>query len=64
VIDAGQRVGRPVYGDLEALVAEQAALIETLRARIGEQDRVIAELRGWARRSANERDHGEPSHGG
>jgi hypothetical protein len=50
VIDASRRAGRPSYGELEAVVVEQAALIETLRARIDEQDRVIEELRVRLRR--------------
>jgi hypothetical protein len=45
---AKQRAGRPSYGELEALVAEQAAVIETLRAQIAVQDARIAELEGQA----------------
>jgi transposase len=45
VVGASERAGRPSYSELEALVGGQAVLIETLRARIEEQDRVIAELR-------------------
>jgi transposase len=54
VIDASQRAQRLSYGELEGLVAEQAALIETLRARIAEQDRAIGELQ--ARLGQNSRN--------
>jgi transposase len=59
VIDAGRRAGRPSHAELAVLVIEQAALIETLRARIEEQDRVIAEL--WAQLGQNSRNSCKPS---
>ncbi len=58
MIDASERAVRPGYGELEALVAEQAALIETLRTRVAEQDAVIEELR--ARLGQNSRNSSKP----
>ena len=58
MIDASQRAQRLSYGELEGLVAEQAALIETLRARIAEQDRAIGELQ--ARLGQNSRNSSKP----
>jgi hypothetical protein len=58
VIDASWRAGRLSYAELEAVVVEQAALIETLRARIDEQDRVTEELR--VRLGENSRNSSKP----
>jgi transposase len=58
VIDASWRAGGPSRAELEALVVEQAALVETLLARIGEQDGVIEELR--ARLGQNSRNSSRP----
>jgi hypothetical protein len=44
-IDAGRDTDRPSYAELEALVVAQAARIAQFEARVGEQDRLIAELR-------------------
>ncbi len=55
---AKQRAGRASYGELEALVAEQAAVIETLRAQIAVQDGRIAELEG--RLALNSRNSSRP----
>jgi hypothetical protein len=58
VVGAIQRAGRLSYDELEAVVAEQAALIETLRVRVDEQDRVIEELR--SRLGQNSRNSSKP----
>jgi hypothetical protein len=42
---AGRDADRPSYAELEALVVAQAARIAQFEARVGEQDRLIAELR-------------------
>jgi transposase len=55
---AKQRVGRRSYGELEALVVEQAAEIETLRAQIAMQDGRIAALEG--RLGLNSRNSSRP----
>jgi Family of unknown function (DUF6444) len=44
VSDARGDAERPSYEQLEALLGEQARLIEALQARIAEQDVVIEEL--------------------
>jgi len=44
VAGASKDSGRPSYAELQALVGEQAALIDALRAQIAEQDVVIEEL--------------------
>jgi hypothetical protein len=58
VTDASRGGRRPSHAEPEALVAEQAALIETLRAGIDEQDRVIEESR--ARLGQNSRNSSKP----
>jgi hypothetical protein len=63
VIDASQRAQRLSYGELEGLVAEQAALIETLRARIAEQDRRSASCRRGSGRTRATRPSRRPRMG-
>jgi len=55
---AGRGADRPSYAELEALVVAQAAGIAQLEARVGEQDRLIAELR--QRLDANSRNSSKP----
>jgi transposase len=58
VAGASERVERLSCGELEALVAEQAAVIVVLRARMAEQGVVIAELRD--RLGQNSRNSSKP----
>lgn len=55
---AGRDADRPSYAELEALVVAQAARIAQFEARVGEQDRLIAELR--QRLDANSRNSSKP----
>lgn len=58
MVGAGRDADRPSYVELEALVVAQAAGIAQLEARVGEQDRLIAELR--RRLDANSRNSSKP----
>ena len=55
---AGRDADRPSYAELEALVVAQAARIAQFEARVGEQDRLIAELR--QRLDANSSNSSKP----